>query len=388
MSALAALPAVPALVSADPRGSCAPTSVAGVTRGDSCSCRSRWRMRSSPACRRTTASTPRFSRCWSARCGARRTSSPPARSRWCRSSPAPRSRQFAAPGTEQFVALAIALALMVGLMQLALGAFRLGAIVSFISHPVIIGFTNAAAIIIALSQLEQAARAWQARRSESFVSDVWDVLQQVGRHALPTPGDGSSGAGDHDCRAPVRRPPGRACWSPWWSPRPRAGRSASSATRPCDIAHIADDDARSVVESVLDKSRSVGLLRAEIAAKAASARTARAATGARPPPRPGAQLRHRDPAPRSKGRSSASDRLRARELRRFVFCRAPGADGAADALPPRGHWHPPARLPTGAAGASRAWTATAWCFPAAARSSARYRRGCRRSPCRTSRGRA
>src|SRR5688572_2985974 len=63
--------------------------------------------------------------------------------------------QFAAPGSEAFVSLAIVLALMVGLMQLAMGLFRLGAIVNFLSHPVIAGFTNAAAIIIALSQLNK-----------------------------------------------------------------------------------------------------------------------------------------------------------------------------------------------------------------------------------------
>ena len=63
--------------------------------------------------------------------------------------------KFAAPGTDQFIAMAILLALIVGVMQLALGLARLGAIVNFISHPVIIGFTNAAAIIIALSQLNR-----------------------------------------------------------------------------------------------------------------------------------------------------------------------------------------------------------------------------------------
>ena len=36
-----------------------------------------------------------------------------------------------------------------------MGVFQLGAIVNFLSHPVIVGFTNAAAIIIALSQLNK-----------------------------------------------------------------------------------------------------------------------------------------------------------------------------------------------------------------------------------------
>ncbi|MDH5343280.1 MAG: SulP family inorganic anion transporter, partial [Betaproteobacteria bacterium] len=63
--------------------------------------------------------------------------------------------QFAAPGSDQFIALAILLALITGVMQLLMGVFRLGAIVSFLSHPVIVGFTNGAAIIIALSQLNK-----------------------------------------------------------------------------------------------------------------------------------------------------------------------------------------------------------------------------------------
>ena len=58
------------------------------------------------------------------------------------------------PGSDQFVSLAILLALMVGSIQLLLGLFRLGFIVNFLSHPVISGFTSAAALIIGLSQLK------------------------------------------------------------------------------------------------------------------------------------------------------------------------------------------------------------------------------------------
>ena len=93
--------------------------------------------------------------------------------------------QFAALGSEPFIALAILLALMVGVMQLAMGVFKLGAIVSFLSHPVIVGFTNAAAIIIALSQLNKALGI-ASSRSQSFLADMWSVLQQVGDTHLPT----------------------------------------------------------------------------------------------------------------------------------------------------------------------------------------------------------
>jgi len=61
---------------------------------------------------------------------------------------------LAGGGTETYIALAIALALFVGIIQFALGAFRLGFLVNFLSHPVISGFTSAAALIIGLSQLK------------------------------------------------------------------------------------------------------------------------------------------------------------------------------------------------------------------------------------------
>ncbi|MEM9822577.1 MAG: solute carrier family 26 protein, partial [Bacteroidota bacterium] len=57
-------------------------------------------------------------------------------------------------GSEEFIRLAILLALMVGVIQFLMGVFRLGFIVNFLSHPVIAGFTSAAAIIIGFSQLK------------------------------------------------------------------------------------------------------------------------------------------------------------------------------------------------------------------------------------------
>ena len=53
-----------------------------------------------------------------------------------------------------FAAMAALLALMVGLLQLGMGLVRLGFLVKFLSHPVIAGFTSAAAIVIGLSQLK------------------------------------------------------------------------------------------------------------------------------------------------------------------------------------------------------------------------------------------
>ncbi len=55
---------------------------------------------------------------------------------------------------EAYLALALTLAFMVGAIQFLMGIFRLGFLVNFLSHPVISGFTSAAAIIIGLSQLK------------------------------------------------------------------------------------------------------------------------------------------------------------------------------------------------------------------------------------------
>ena len=62
---------------------------------------------------------------------------------------------LATAGSEGYIAYAILLSLLVGIFQLLLGVLRLGLVVNFLSHPVVNGFTNAAAIIIATSQLSK-----------------------------------------------------------------------------------------------------------------------------------------------------------------------------------------------------------------------------------------
>lgn len=61
---------------------------------------------------------------------------------------------LAESGTETYIVLTITLAFMVGFIQLFLGVLKLGFLVNFLSHPVISGFTSAAALIIGLSQLK------------------------------------------------------------------------------------------------------------------------------------------------------------------------------------------------------------------------------------------
>ena len=59
----------------------------------------------------------------------------------------------ALPGSSEYIQLALTLTLMVGLFQLVMGLARMGALVNFISHTVVIGFTAGAALLIAVSQL-------------------------------------------------------------------------------------------------------------------------------------------------------------------------------------------------------------------------------------------
>jgi sulfate permease, SulP family len=92
---------------------------------------------------------------------------------------------LAVPMGEEYIGLALLLTLMVGCIQLALGVLKLGVIVNFISHPVILGFMNAAAIIIALSQIDMLLGIPKGR-SESLLKDVWEMLGYLPQTHLPT----------------------------------------------------------------------------------------------------------------------------------------------------------------------------------------------------------
>lgn len=85
---------------------------------------------------------------------------------------------LAAPGSKDFIELSLMLALMVGILRLALGVFKLGAIVNLLSSPVIVGFTNAAALIIGLSQLSKVIGV-PFPRSDFYLADLWRVLVQL-----------------------------------------------------------------------------------------------------------------------------------------------------------------------------------------------------------------
>lgn len=62
--------------------------------------------------------------------------------------------KVAAPGTAEYLAAAVVLALLSGLFLVAMGLARLGFLANLLSHPVISGFISASGVLIAVSQLK------------------------------------------------------------------------------------------------------------------------------------------------------------------------------------------------------------------------------------------
>ncbi len=86
--------------------------------------------------------------------------------------------QLAPHGSEQYMTFAILLALVSGLFQLAFGLMRMGMLLNFLSYPVLMGFINAAAIIIGLSQLP-ALLGIPAAQTTHFLLDIWHVIANL-----------------------------------------------------------------------------------------------------------------------------------------------------------------------------------------------------------------
>ncbi|TGG93612.1 solute carrier 26 family protein [Natronospirillum operosum] len=80
-------------------------------------------------------------------------------------------------GSAHYIALAILLALMVGVIQFGMGVFRLGFLTNFLSHPVISGFTSAAALIIGFSQLQHLI-GLSLPRTENIALLAWAAVTQ------------------------------------------------------------------------------------------------------------------------------------------------------------------------------------------------------------------
>ncbi len=85
---------------------------------------------------------------------------------------------LSAPGSESYIANALVLSLLIGLILLVLGLVRAGFLVNFLSHPVISGFTSAAAILILISQIKYLLGI-DIPRGEAFATIV-NVVRHIG----------------------------------------------------------------------------------------------------------------------------------------------------------------------------------------------------------------
>jgi SulP family sulfate permease len=84
----------------------------------------------------------------------------------------------AEPGTPEFVSMALTLTFLAGVYQLAFGLARLGKLVNFVSHTVVIGFTAGAAILIATSQMKHILGIY-IPKGESFLHTWMDVFRDI-----------------------------------------------------------------------------------------------------------------------------------------------------------------------------------------------------------------
>ena len=87
--------------------------------------------------------------------------------------------EIAAPGTPEFIELALLTAFIAGVIQVLMAILRMGFLVNFLSEPVIAGFTYAAAIIIGISQVKYLL-GLDIDRSTSIVDMVKDLAVNVG----------------------------------------------------------------------------------------------------------------------------------------------------------------------------------------------------------------
>ncbi len=88
---------------------------------------------------------------------------------------------IASANPEGFLVYATLLAVLVGVFQISLGLLRLGVLVDFLSHPVVVGFTNAGAIIIATSQLSKLFGV-SVEKAEHHYETVYRTFQAAADH--------------------------------------------------------------------------------------------------------------------------------------------------------------------------------------------------------------
>lgn len=94
--------------------------------------------------------------------------------------------RLAEPGSGDYLALAIGLALLSGLMLAVLGLLRLGFIADLLSEPVLVAFTSASALLIVLSQLGPLLGVSSGGAAlPQLLSGLWRAVDDINRVALP-----------------------------------------------------------------------------------------------------------------------------------------------------------------------------------------------------------
>ncbi|MBT8189871.1 MAG: sodium-independent anion transporter, partial [Bacteroidia bacterium] len=90
---------------------------------------------------------------------------------------------FAEPMSVEFIQLAILTSLIAGILQVLMSLLRLGFLVNFLSHPVISGFTSAAAFIIAFSQLNHIFGV-EIPRATNFIVTIVNLIKEIPNFSL------------------------------------------------------------------------------------------------------------------------------------------------------------------------------------------------------------
>lgn len=83
--------------------------------------------------------------------------------------------QFADTGTPFYIQLCLTLTFCAGIVQLLMGVMRIGAVVNFVSHSVVIGFTAGAAVVITVSQLRHVL-GLDYSSANTAIENLWLVI--------------------------------------------------------------------------------------------------------------------------------------------------------------------------------------------------------------------
>lgn len=93
--------------------------------------------------------------------------------------------QLSPANTAEYIGMALVLALQVAIIQMVMGILRIGFLVNFLSHPVLSGFTSAAAIVIGFSQLKSVLGI-SMPRTEHFYENIFYAVGRIDQINIAT----------------------------------------------------------------------------------------------------------------------------------------------------------------------------------------------------------